>query len=119
MTAQAADVATALTTFINNSLSVLNSVSLLSAYEEIQRAVVIQPEPFTNKLLISATPRYYPDVMRMIQELDAELPQVVIQCLIAEVDLNNVDEMGVEIGLQSPVLFRRGVFPALDLIPRP
>ena len=32
-----------------------------------------------------ATPRYYDDVMRLIAELDAELPQVVIQVLIAEV----------------------------------
>ena len=68
-------------------------------------------EPITNKLLISATPRYYPDIMRLIAELDAELPQVVIQVLIAEVQLTNVEEFGVEIGLQSPVLFRRSVYP--------
>ncbi len=37
--------------------------------------------------------------------MDAELPQVVIQVLVAEVDLNNTEEFGVEIGLQtSPVL---------------
>ena len=69
------------------------------------------PEPITNKLLISATPRYYPDIMRLIAELDAELPQVVIQVLIAEVDLTNTDEFGVEIGLQSPVLFQREHLP--------
>ena len=70
------------------------------------------PEPITNKLLISATPQYYPDIMRLIAELDAEPPQVVIQVLIAEVDLTSTEEFGVEIGLQSPVLFRRGIFPA-------
>src|SRR3712207_6874826 len=35
--------------------------------------------------------------------------QVVIQVLIAEVDLNNLEEFGVEFGLQSPVLFDRGI----------
>jgi type II secretory pathway component GspD/PulD (secretin) len=47
--------------------------------------------------------------MRLIAELDSQPPQVVIQVLIAEVDLNNEEEFGVEIGLQNPVLFRRSV----------
>jgi type II secretory pathway component GspD/PulD (secretin) len=36
--------------------------------------------------------------------------------LIAEVDLNNDQEFGIELGLQSPVLFRRGITPLQDLI---
>ena len=47
--------------------------------------------------------------MRLIAELDAEPPQVVIQVLIADVDLTATEEFGVEIGLQSPVLFSRSV----------
>src|SRR4029079_16852189 len=85
----------------------LRNNGFLTAYADFEREVVIVPEPLTNKLLISATPRFYPDVMRLIEELDSELPQVVIQVLIAEVDLNNLEEFGVEIGLQSPVLFQR------------
>ena len=49
-------------------------------------------------------------------ELDSAPPQVVIQALIAEVDLNNSDEFGVELGLQSPVLFRRGITPDLSFL---
>jgi hypothetical protein len=74
------------------------------------------PEAITNKLLISATPRYYGDIMRLIQELDAELPQVVIQVMIAEVVLTGNEEFGVEIGLQSPVLFQRSIYPATSLL---
>src|SRR5262249_15228580 len=103
----AVDVANALNTFITNQLTVLRNNGFLTAYSDFEREVVIVPEPLTNKLLISATPRFYPDVMRLIEELDAELPQVVIQVLIAEVDLNNLEEFGVEIGLQSPILFQR------------
>src|SRR5260370_15013621 len=51
----------------------------------------------------------------MIQRLDIALPEVVIQVLVAEVDLNNTEEFGVEIGLQSPVLFQRGIIPANNL----
>jgi len=61
----------------------------------------VVPEPITNKLLISATPRYFPDIMRLIIELDAELPQVVIQVLIAEVQLTNTEEFGVEIACKA------------------
>ena len=85
----------------------------LTQFQDLEREVVITPEPLTNKLLISATPRYMPDILRLIQELDAELPQVAIQVLIVEVSFSDTDEFGVEIGLQSPVTFTRGIYPAV------
>jgi hypothetical protein len=48
-------------------------------------------------------------VKRIIDRIDAQPPQVMIQVLIAEVQLNNTEEFGVELGLQSPVLFLRGI----------
>jgi type II secretory pathway component GspD/PulD (secretin) len=110
--ASAADVANTLQTFLTNSLAVYSDAGLLSAYVALERNVIIVPEPFTNKLLISATPRYFNDLLRLVIELDTQPPQVVIQVLVAEVDLNNSEEFGVELGLQSPVLFQRGIIPA-------
>jgi type II secretory pathway component GspD/PulD (secretin) len=52
--------------------------------------------------------------MHIIHEIDAQPPQVMIQVLMAEVDLTDSDEFGVEIGLQSPILFSRSVFPSAD-----
>jgi type II secretory pathway component GspD/PulD (secretin) len=106
----AIDVATALNNFITANLNVYTKGNQLAPFQDLLKEVVVVPEPITNKLLVSATPRYYADVMRLIAELDAELPQVMIQVLIAEVDLNNTEEFGVEIGLQSPVFFQRGLF---------
>jgi type II secretory pathway component GspD/PulD (secretin) len=37
---------------------------------------------------------------------------VVIQVLVAEVDFSSDNEFGVEIGLQSPVLFQRSIIPS-------
>jgi type II secretion system protein D len=105
----AVDVATAVSQFLNRSLTVLSATGQLTPFQEIEREVVVIPEPISNKLLISATPRYFSDVMRVIEEVDSQPPQVVIQVLIAEVDLTNEEEFGVEIGLQTPVLFRRSV----------
>jgi type II secretory pathway component GspD/PulD (secretin) len=114
--ASAADVATALQNFLTRSLQVLQLGQQLTAFQEIQRDVVVVAEPITNTLLVSATPRYFPDIMRLIEELDAQPPQVVIQVLIADVDLNATEEFGVEIGLQSPVLFSRSVIPANNFL---
>ncbi|MFO0879228.1 MAG: secretin N-terminal domain-containing protein [Gemmataceae bacterium] len=111
----AVDLARALNDFLSQTLQVYQRGGQLTPFQDIEREVVVVPEPITNKLLVSATPRYYPDIMRLIYELDAELPQVVIQVLIADVSLSNNEEFGVEIGLQSPVLFERSVFPALGL----
>jgi type II secretion system protein D len=114
--AAAADVANALQTFLNNAATVYTTSVGGTVYFPyqlyVEQQVVIIPEPVSNKLLISATERYFQDVMRLIMELDAQPPQVVIQVLMAEVDLNNTEEFGMELGLQSPVLFTRSIIPA-------
>ncbi|MCL2349234.1 MAG: hypothetical protein FWC50_13375 [Planctomycetaceae bacterium] len=81
----------------------------LSAYQRLENAAVVVPDPISNKLLITATPEYMQEILKMIKELDKEPPQVVIQVLIGEVTLSNTDEFGIELGLQDPVLFSRSV----------
>lgn len=109
--ATAADVASTLNAFFTQSLSVLSRTGALSVFQETDRDVIIIPEPFTNKLLISATPTAFQEVLRLIAEMDTQPPQVVIQVLVAEVDLTATEEFGVELGLQSPILFTRSVVP--------
>jgi type II secretion system protein D len=111
----AADVATAVNNFLASSLQVLKNANQFSAFQEIERDVVVVPEPITNKLIISATPRYFDEIMKIIEEIDMEPPQVVIQALMAEVDLSGNEEFGVEIGLQSPILFQRGIIPGVTV----
>src|SRR5262249_55372355 len=94
--ASAADVANTLNTYFTNALSVYTGASYTSAYLQIQQQVLVIPDPVTNTLLISATDYYFNDIMRFIARLDAPPPQVVIQCLIAEVDLSSTEEFGVE-----------------------
>lgn len=71
----------------------------------------------SNMLLISASPRYYEQVMEMIEELDAPQPQVMIQCIIAQLTLNDDFEFGIEFGLQNDVLFGRGDLASNPLNP--
>jgi type II secretory pathway component GspD/PulD (secretin) len=106
----AADVANALQTFVTNSLSIQRTANQVTSFQEIQRDVVIVPEPISNTLLISATPQYFAELYRIIEQMDQMPPQVVIQVMVAEVILDDDQEFGVEFGLQSPVLFNRSIF---------
>lgn len=110
--AAAADVATSLQNFITQSLTVLNGSQYLTAYQQVQRNIVVVPEPVSNTLLISATPQYFTEIKRLIEKIDAQPSQVVIQVLIAEVQLSNTEEFGIEAGVQSPILFTRSLLPA-------
>ncbi len=104
------------------SLDVANSINQLlqaeravqqqgvrSAFQQIQEEVVVVGEPVTNSLIVTATPRYFDEIRRIIDELDRRPPMVMIQVLIGEVQLNNTDEFGVELGLQDSILFDRSL----------
>ncbi|MDA1248900.1 MAG: hypothetical protein O2820_06710, partial [Planctomycetota bacterium] len=107
----AATVATVVSTFLQNQLDAVSQAGLSSAAEQIEQQVFFQSEDTTNTLLISATPQYFDQVREMVLTLDKEQPQVVIQVLIAEVTLADVDEFGVDLGVQDPISFKRSGNP--------
>jgi type II secretion system protein D len=108
--APATDVARAINEFLINQQRIQRlAPGELSPYQLIESEVVVVPEPVSNTLIISATTRFYEDIMELIEKLDAQPPQVMIQVLIAEVGLGDVDEFGVELGLQDSILFDRSL----------
>lgn len=106
---QAGNVATNLTTFFSNEIRILQ-ISDLTTFTQTDREVTVIADATNNSLIVGASQRYFTEVIRLIDQLDIELAQVAIQVLIAKVDLSNMDEFGVEVGLQSPVLFERSLF---------
>jgi type II secretory pathway component GspD/PulD (secretin) len=82
--------------------------------EQIEREAVIVPEIASNSLIVTATRSLFQEIVRIIEEIDARPPMVMIQVLIAEVSLNDTDEFGVEIGIQDSVLFDRSLLEVLD-----
>ena len=104
----AADIANAVNTFLQSQRDLQQiDPDLGSPFEQIEREVIVVAEPSTNTLIVSATPRYYEEVMKMIEPLDRPPEQVTVQALIVEVELNNTDEFGVDLGFQDSVLFDR------------
>lgn len=104
--AAAADVAQAVSTFITQQAQLANQ-QFQAVYQTIARNTVIVAEPVSNTLLITAASPLFDDIYKMVCAVDAPPPQVMVQVLIAEVVLSNREEFGVEVGLQSPILFAR------------
>ncbi|MGE3313602.1 MAG: secretin N-terminal domain-containing protein [Planctomycetaceae bacterium] len=108
--APAIDVARAINDFLRSERTVQQAApGNVSPFQQIESEVVVVPEPVSNSLILSATPRFFEDIRSLVERLDAQPPQVMIQVLIAEVALNDADEFGVELGLQDSLLFDRSL----------
>ncbi|MFK7819223.1 MAG: secretin N-terminal domain-containing protein [Planctomycetaceae bacterium] len=108
--APALDVAQAVNEFLRSERIVQQAApGRQNAFQQIESEVVVVPEPVGNSLIISATPRFYDEIIELVEELDEQPPQVLIQVVLAEVELNNQHEFGVELGLQDSLLFDRGL----------
>lgn len=106
---QAGNIATNLNNFFGNEIRILQ-LSDLTTFTQSDREVTVIADASNNSLLVGASQRYFAEVLRLIDQMDVELAQVAIQVLIAAVQLDNSDEFGVEVGLQSPVVFERSLF---------
>lgn len=110
--ASAQDVANALSGFLNTQRQFIQQQLFLSQaisiIEQVDREIFIVAEPTTNSLIVSATPRYFESIRKVIAKLDRRPPLVAIQALVAEVTLADTFEFGSEFGLQDALLFDRG-----------
>jgi general secretion pathway protein D len=106
----ALDVANAVNNFLRSERIVNQAApGRQNPFTQIESEVVVVPEPVGNALIISATPRYFEQIMDLVEDLDAQPPQVMIQVILAEVSLDNLHEFGVELGLQDSLLFDRSL----------
>lgn len=118
---RATDVATALNNFYNlkrqvefQQAQLAGQQQLIGPYQRLEQEVVVVPLqdtttglPVNNMILVSASPRYFEEVLQMIEEMDALQPQVMIQVIIAQLDITDAFEFGIEWGLQDTRLFQR------------
>lgn len=111
--APAGDVATAIFNFLDQQRQISNlqfvTGGIGAYYQQIDREIVVVPELITNSLIVSATPRYYESVRKIISDLDYRPAMVMIQVVIAQIRLDDAFEFGIEAGLQDSLLFNRGI----------
>ena len=108
--AQAADVVATVTDFVTKTMAVLKTTNQLTGYQEGQQDVVIVAEPISNTVLINAASDKFETILHIVSQLDIMPPQVAVDVLVGEVDLSDNNEFGVEIGLQTPIIFNRSLF---------
>ncbi len=114
--ANAVDVVNAVQTFYTNITTLLKVYNQATNSLGLMRDVLLTAEPISNCVMISATPELFDEVVRQIAKMDTTPPMVVVSCLIAEVDLSGTEEFGVELGLQNPLAFNRGLLPGTSTI---
>lgn len=103
-------VATAINQYLTSKQQLnTNATNLVSPVTVWDQAIIVVPEAITNSLIVNASPRYAEDIRKIIQQLDQRKNMVAIQVLIAEVKLSDVEQFGVELGIQDSLLFDRGV----------
>ena len=110
--ADATTVGTTLTNYVNTQRQLLtqnvNQQSSITNAEIKETQVVIGFDALSNALILSAPPRNFETLKQIIMDLDFKPNMVVIQVVIAEVELSDGFEFGVELGLQDSMLFDRG-----------
>jgi len=104
-------VATAITSYVQQQRQVnqllVSTNQFISVFDQVDREVFVVADANTNSVIVSATPRYYETVLKVIERLDRRPPLIEIQVLIAEVQLDDGFELGTEWGIQDGLLFDR------------
>ena len=110
--ADASSVGQTLQTYVNTQRQLLtqsfSQQTNIANYEIEETEVVVAWDVASNSVIISAQPRTFETLAALVEELDFEPDMVMIQVIIAEVELNDSFEAGVELGLQDSLLFDRG-----------
>ncbi len=86
-----------------------------SLMRELEQEVTVVGDEKSNKLVISASPRYIDTVAQIVEELDAAPPQVMIQVLLAEVTIDDSSEFGIDVSIGGVLSEGEGV---ADLVNR-
>lgn len=68
--------------------------SLSRPVSELVGRVRIVPDPRTNSLLVTSNMNFFPEVLKLVKELDAPTPQVLIEVRILEVSTDLRDRIG-------------------------
>lgn len=99
--AKAEDVVTSLDSYFQKQTSILDKQEGLSPARKAEQEVSAVAYKQSNQLILSYSPRYQGQVLDIVRQLDMPPPQVMIQVLLAEVNIDNRFELGMEYALQN------------------
>jgi type II secretion system protein D len=98
----AADLVAAIRDYFDEENDLLGDIEdEQSIMRQAERHVTVVGDEDSNTVLVGVSPRYYSRTMEMLYAIDRPPPQVVIKVLIAEVQLDDRVEFGMEWALQD------------------
>lgn len=74
--------------------AVPSAPAVRSAVTELAEGISVTADPATNSLVIQASQEGYNTLVTVIQQLDVERPQVLVEALIMEIDVNDGEDLG-------------------------
>ncbi|MEM9409769.1 MAG: secretin N-terminal domain-containing protein, partial [Planctomycetota bacterium] len=109
------DVAAAIQTFLDSQVTNNQSNPLTGAGQDAtgvnlyRREVIVVEEATSNHLIVNARPEYMEQIEFLINNLDRRPPMVKIKAMIATVSLDQLENFGVEFGIQESDIFGAGL----------
>jgi type II secretion system protein D len=99
--AKAKDIETTLKSYFSGESvlqrSTLGNDQIGALARQLEQEVTLVGDEKSNKLVISTSPRYMETVLKIVEELDAAPPQVMIQVLLAEVTIDSGVSFGADL----------------------
>jgi type II secretory pathway component GspD/PulD (secretin) len=105
----AQDMATAINDWLDRREQFLTEdPTTTSEIIRVRRLVSVTPVDVGNSLIVSAVPEYYNEIAQIIHELDRRPPMIKVKAMLVQINLNKLEEFGIEFGVQDSLLFDRG-----------
>ena len=105
----AQDMATAINAWLDEREAFLTEdPTTTSEIIRVRRLVSVTPVDVGNSLIVSAVPEYYNEIAQIISELDRRPPMIKVKAMLVQINLNKLEEFGIEVGVQDSLLFDRG-----------
>jgi general secretion pathway protein D len=88
--------------------------AIRAAVTALAEGIQLNADPATNSLVIQASKEAYETLKEVIQKLDIERPQVLVEALIMEVQVNDRSEFGMDVGIELNKAFNLVIASAAD-----
>ncbi len=85
-----------------------------AAVTALAEGIQINADPSTNSLVIQASKEGYETLVEVIEQLDIERPQVLVEALIMEVQVNESNTFGMDLGIELNKAFNLVIASAAD-----
>lgn len=100
--ADATDVGKVLETMIKGTSASTGTSQAITGQQQVSfegSRISISPDKATNSLVIMASPADYQNLIQVIRKLDRRRRQVFVKALVAEVSLDKVRDIGLQLGV--------------------